>query len=101
MGYLNYSDTNELKSKTSKSALAQTAETEAKRMDKLQVLYAILTGVSILLIAILEFWLGKYGWYVLPVVVLFGELFRRRGQDQENFQGRAIAYKSLKPKVYR
>lgn len=101
MGYLNYSDTNELKSKTSKGALAQTAETEAKRMDKLQLLYAVLTGLSILAIAILEFWLGKYGWYVLPAVVIFGELFRRRGRDQQSFEGRALAYKSLKPKVLR
>jgi hypothetical protein len=86
------SDSKELKSKVTKSALADTAEKESWRLDKQQVVYILF----IFAVVVAEFFLRKLGWFVLPLVFVPAWLFAKRGQQIEELKGRTAAYKPLK-----
>lgn len=85
-------DSNELKSKATKGSLADFAEKEAERLNG-HLLWYVLGCIPII---VLEFYLGKAGWFVLPTVLILAALFKRTADKVTQLRGRSATYKKLK-----
>jgi asparagine N-glycosylation enzyme membrane subunit Stt3 len=85
-------DSGELKGKATKGSLADVAEKEADRLSK-QLLWYVLACIPLV---VLEFFLRKAGWFVLPTIMVVAFLFKRTGDKVTELRGRSATYKKLK-----
>ena len=73
--------------------MIQASDSKGGRISK-EILYI----VGIFALAVLEFFLGKWGWYLLPVVVLVAIPVWRHIQNLPTPERQFIRIKSIKPK---
>lgn len=85
-------DIQELKSKATKGSLSDFAEKEAERLNR-QLFWYVLGCVPIV---VLEFYLKKAGWFVLPTIMVLAFLFKQTGDKVTVLRGRSATYKKLK-----
>lgn len=86
------SDSSELVAKTTKGALADFAELEAKRIERQQLWWVL----AFIPVVVLEFFLRKAGWFVLPTVAVLAAIYRWLDVKAADLKGRSLTYKKLK-----
>lgn len=89
-------EAHEVKSKASKNSLAQTAERAATKLDGQQAIYMGIVAV----VVVAEFFLGKMGWFLMPVVAVAAGLYFWRDRQIVDLKGRAtsLRVKTIHPR---